>query len=343
MFIIIEGPDAAGKSSMLEAITRAVAQIPGALPVHSFHKGRPHQLTRRWVLNEYVLDIDELATYGATIIADRWHWGEVTYAPLKRPDTNIDGYGLLGAAGWRWVELFLMSRGATTWVLTQPLEVLQARLRARGDDFVSEGELAVIAERYEFGMTVAPSVIERLQPAADSLGSLRGMAQAVVDRALFAQKRTAVLRSMFPEYIGSPTPRVLLLGDRRNVTSEYGEETRLPFMPVNGNSGDFLLSALPERLWKQVGIVNANEISCESLQELWERLGYPQVIALGREAERAARAADLTQGGHRPVVTLAHPQYVRRFHSGDKEQYGLAIEQIAQGTSMTGSAQWILQ
>jgi len=338
MFIIIEGPDAVGKSSMLDAIKSAVSKISGASPINTFHKGRPLEESRRWVLNEYVMSIDDLATSGATIIADRWHWGEVTYAPLKRPHTNLDGYGLLGAAGWRWVELFLLSRGATTWVMTQPLEVLQERLERRGDDFVSVDELAAIVEQYDFGISVAPSVVERLRPGDKGLSALRGVAEAVVNRAVFAQQQTAPLRAMFPEYIGSTSPRVLLLGDRRNITSEYGDETRLPFMPVNNNSGEFLLSALPDALWPRVGIVNANDIrDPDRLQRLWGVLGSPIAVALGREAERAASDAEI------PVRTLAHPQYVRRFHSGDKEQYGRAIEQFARGLDPVGSAQWILQ
>jgi hypothetical protein len=340
MFVIIEGPDAAGKSSMLDALKRAITKIPGALPINSFHKGRPLEESRRWALNEYVISIDDLATSGATIVADRWHWGEVTYAPLKRPHTNLDGYGLLGVAGWRWVELFLMSRGATTWVMTQPLDVLEVRLRRRGDDFVEVDELAAIVERYDFGVSVAPSVVERLQPGDSGLSALRGMANAVVDRAMQVQKKTAPLRRDFPEYIGSTRPIALLLGDRRNITSEYGEETRLPFMPVNGNSGDFLLSALPDSFWPRAGIVNANDVKDPvRLYELWDTLGRPPVIALGREAERVAKLTEFTN----LVGTVAHPQYMRRFHFDEKMHYGRTIEQLARGHNAVGSAQWILQ
>lgn len=341
MFIIIEGPDAAGKSSMLGALEHHLSVSCGVRNAHHFHKGRPLEETRRWVLNEYVLSIDELATSGACIVADRWHWGEVTYAPLKRPHTNKDGYGLLGRAGWRWVELFLMSRGATTWILSQPLDVLRARLESRGDDFVSVGELGAIAERYDFGMTVAPSVVERLVPKPNDTSSLRGIAKAVVDRAGFSTRQTFKLRTEYPEYIGPTTPRALILGDKRNVTERYGDETRLPFMPVDGNSGEFILDALPEKIWPKLGIVNANDLDdTERLHGLWSALGYPRVISLGREAERAAIDAGLE---FEMAGTLAHPQYVRRFHSNDKTKYGEAIERLARGEEIQGSAQWILQ
>jgi len=341
MFIIVEGPDAAGKSSMLDALDHHLEVACGIRAVHHFHKGRPLEETRRWVLNEYVLSIDDLATSGACIVADRWHWGEVTYAPLKRPHTNKDGYGLLGRAGWRWVELFLLSRGATTWILSQPLDVLRARLEARGDDFVSSDELGSIVERYEFGETVAPSVVERLIPDPNEMSSLRAIARAVVDRAGFSSRQTFKLRTEYPEYIGPVTPKALLLGDRRNVTAKYGEETRLPFMPVDGNSGEFLLDSLPERVWPRVGIVNANELGDgERLHGLWSALGYPRVISLGREAENAAIAAGIE---FEMAGTLAHPQYVRRFHAADKTEYGMAIAHLANGEQLEGSAPWILR
>lgn len=341
MFIIIEGPDAAGKSSLLEALERELTLRSPNSNIYLFHKGRPLEETRRWVLNEYALSIDELATSDAYIVADRWHWGEVTYAPLKRPHTNKDGYGLLGQAGWRWVELFLLSRGATTWVMSQPLWVLQERLQNRGDDFVSVDELEAIVERYDFGIEVAPSVVAKIAPDPERRGSLRTIAKAIVDRARHGARQTIELRERFPEYIGSPTPSVLLLGDRRNVTEQYGEETRLPFMPVAGNSGEFLLDALTEKFWQRVGIANANDnLSAEQLHELWKTLRRPPVIALGREAETAVISAGLADA---MAGVLAHPQYVRRFHSSDRDEYGRVIEQLARGATVERSEPWILR
>jgi len=111
MLIVIEGTDASGKTTLVSEIQK---QLNDLFPnnVEFFHKSKPEEMTRRWVLKDYVTSVENFDWTKKIAVADRWHWGEVTYAPLKRPESSSDGYGLLGVAGWRWVELFLSSRGA---------------------------------------------------------------------------------------------------------------------------------------------------------------------------------------------------------------------------------------
>lgn len=338
MFIIIEGPDAAGKSSMLAELHRHLTVTRGTKDVHSFHKGRPLEETRELVLSEYVLSIDELVTSGECVVSDRWHWGEHTYAPLKRPHTDTDGYGLLGRAGWRWTELFLLSRGAGVWVLDQPLDVLRERLSQRGDDYINESELAAIAERYESGIRVAPSFVERLRPRPDDIRDLRRIAKAVVDHAAFGLGQSARLRYSFPEYIGPIVPQALLLSDARRSTEPAGPLTRLPLIPLVGSAGEFLLSGLSERFWPRVGLIAMNTdqgASEDRLRGLWSTLGYPPIIALGEDARLfAARAGT----GTSVVGSVMHPRSAQHLPSAGavgsdeyaqvSQRYGMSIEAL---------------
>ena len=164
MFIVIEGADGSGKSSLIAEIK---SQIQARFPERSvteFHKGKPEEETLRWVLNEYAISIEKQDWTSRLAIADRWHWGEVTYAPIKRPHTCNDSYGLLGRSGWRWVELFLMSRGVAQFWLYQPLEVLIERINSRGDDFVNTDELARVLEYYSFGAGATARLAGKIQP-----------------------------------------------------------------------------------------------------------------------------------------------------------------------------------
>ena len=91
MFIVIEGTDASGKTSLIEAIDAEIRSRYPVSDLQKFHKGRPGEETRRWVLNDYVTSIESIDWTRNNALSDRWHWGEITYAPLKRPHTNNEG------------------------------------------------------------------------------------------------------------------------------------------------------------------------------------------------------------------------------------------------------------
>ena len=337
MLIAIEGPDGSGKSSLIEAIeTEIAAMLTDDGPnLTMYHKGRPPEETRRCLLHEYAVSLEISDLFSHYHVADRWHWGERTYAPIKRPHTNKDGYGLLGKSGWRWVELFMQSRGMAQFMLFQKLDVIKTRVSARGDDFIDVSELEEIYNAYV--ETAHVSVItETIMPGTDSLGQLPAFARHIIDVATAVSRRAEHLH-IFPQYIGPVKPKVLLIGDKRNVTDEYGDETILPFFPVTSSSGDFLLSSLPDTLWKHVGIVNGNEIEPSMLSALHRTLGRPPIAALGRMAEKALLKTTVHVDDY---VTIPHPQAVRRFKHSEKEQYGNAILSISRREGANG---WELQ
>jgi hypothetical protein len=339
MFIVIEGTDASGKTSLISEIEAQLHERYGDSFVVKFHKGRPDEHTRRWVLNDYVTSIEKQNWYRQIALSDRWHWGEVTYAPKFRPDTNKDGYGLLGKAGWRWVELFLMSRGVAQFWLYQPLDVIQARLTARGDDFVEADDLKDILSQYVFA-TNSSVLADILKPSADSLDDISALALRVIETAAEVERQASHLE-LFPHYIGNPRPKALLVGDTRNIVKKYGEETKLPFMPVDGNSGEYLLSSLPDNLWKEIGIVNINDENAkESFNALWSMLGFPKIVCLGRLAEKTLASIPIAEDYY---TVLPHPQYVRRFFNKTKEEYGQAIARVANGETKGKDELWTLR
>jgi len=340
MFIVIEGTDASGKTSLIEAVANEIKQRHVGKHFMQFHKGRPLEETRRWVLKDYVNSIEHINfSQDCNALSDRWHWGEITYAPKYRPHTSIDGFGLLGKAGWRWVELFLMSRGVASFWLYQPLDVIQRRLESRGDEFVKVDDLKEILENYSVASALSVSLTEQLTPPADSLDKIPEIAKHIVDVAEAMSEIVKPILTKYPMYIGSPTPKVLLVGDKRNILEEYGEETKLPFMPVDSNSGDFLLSAIPTELWPKCGIVNAADIDIDDLSSLWEDLGSPRVVALGRNAEKGIIAAGIPFSEY---DVLPHPQHVRRFNYKSSLEYGQVIQQSADN-KLKEDDPWILQ
>jgi len=325
MFIAIEGCDGSGKSSLVAAIKDEILSSNPSAEIVMHHKGRPPQETRRCLLYEYAIDYENVDFASAIHLADRWHWGERTYAPIKRPHTNKDGHGLLGVAGWRWVELFMQSRGMAQFYLYQKPEVIKARIENRGDSFVNLDEIDKIYGAYNSTAKTAALIAETIIPGESSIDNLPEFAKHIIDIATAVSRRAAHLFK-YPGYIGVPNPSVLLLGDKRNVVDVYGDETILPFMPVSGNSGEFLLEALPDYLWPKVGIVNANEISATDLVSLHAELGHPPIVALGRMAEKAVLKTSIHVDDY---VVMHHPQFVRRFKNSKKHEYGEAIARVS--------------
>jgi hypothetical protein len=338
MFIVVEGTDASGKSSLLEEVLKQLSKKYPGKEVNFYHKSAPAELSRRFVLSDYVTSVEKFDFSKTIAVADRWHWGEIVYSTLKRPETDSgDGYGLLGLAGWRWTELFLKSRGVAQFWLYQPLDVITRRLNARGDDYIQAHELKQILGFYEVAAANSAGLAGRLTPAADSLDAVSHLASHIINRAeLFEEDAQALAE--FPEYIGQRFPMVLLAGDTRNISKKYGEETILPFMPVDGNSGEFLLTALESDRWKSMGIVNINDMSSERFHTLWVTLRHPRIVALGRLAEKGVIRAGIPE--YQYTVT-SHPQHVRRFFNSKKEEYGQAISRIA--TTNDRNDTWILR
>lgn len=331
MHIIIEGPTCSGKSTLIQRVLehKLVSSTPTAV-----HMGKPEELNRRWALREYVNKWEKVKPgTGGDIIADRWHWGELTYAPIYRPDTDKDGYGLLGRAGWRWTEMYLASRGAVIGMVTASNDTLIQRLEKRGDDHVRNvPELLRVSSLYEQARRDSMNVaaIHDTSPDETSDEKYTAFVDSLVEEAQRREERAAEITGRWRRYTGSLNPGILLVGDRRNVTKKYGNETYLPFMPVDGNSAEFLLNALPDMTWRNTGMINGAEV--RTIKQLVKKLGDPTVIALGKEAEKA-----LLEQKVEPRATLPHPQYVRRFFSSRQREYGQNIVDAANTGEVTSS------
>jgi hypothetical protein len=270
MFIVIEGSDGSGKSSLADEVARQLADKYPEFYTTRFHKGRPEEETRHWVLNDWVMSIEKVNWFIAVVVADRWHWGEATYAPLKRPHTCKDAFGLLGVAGWRWTEWFMASRGIAQFWLYQPLDVIKSRVAIRGDDFVNLDELEKIVDLYEQTSQEVLSLTSKLTPRADSTASINLLAQHVIYRAEEVHDNAKKL-AQFSEYIGSPDPAILYVG------SWDSSDTILPCYPAEGSPEEALIESLPDSIWRNVGIVNQNHMSSDRLNSLIKVLGNPKV------------------------------------------------------------------
>lgn len=299
---IVEGSDGAGKTTIAQRIS---ALLAGAdLTSELLHRGP----LKRSAIDEYELDLEDYwPGSGQHIICDRWHLGEHVYGPVLR------GKSSMTIPQQRHIEMFLMRRGALLVHVIAPQNEIMRRVNERGDDLIAAHQISDIVARYHqvlFESTMA--VLPVWSPADD------GMLTMAINIAMNLESLAIPLTS-FNTYVGPIAPAVLLLGETRSIRAGHPVE-RSAFVPRPNTSGDFLLRYLTDDVAMTCGVANALE---EDIGLLWERLGEPLIVALGREAERQCNQAELLCG------VVPDPQFMRSFHHGKGKEYGQLIREAA--------------
>lgn len=314
MLIICEGPDCSGKTTLTGRIIDALQRAEPTSQITYRHAGVP----TRHPVDEYVAPLlDYRPSVGRHVVCDRWHVGETVYPAVTGRVTRQT------PAVRAYVELFLRSRGALLVYCTATAQHLAACGVARGDDVDELHRVGPVTRAFD--RVVADSLLPKLVvnvtdpdrvDYADTVNQVLALANDEQDYA----ERLAP----FATYVGTPSPRLLLVGDRRGPArvplADYG---RWPaFVPRSATSGDYLLTTLtatPLRvpshglLLGDVGIANGCDV--DDVRDLWDVLGRPAVVGLGSNAQRALRDRQV------PHRSARHPQYQRRFLHRHRDDY----------------------
>lgn len=301
---IVEGPDCAGKSTLVNALNRQLTHHFTQPNVIVRHAGPPHSHP----LDEYELPLVDyvLNAEQEHIICDRWHLGELVYPGIFGRPTQLD------EAVFQHIEMFLQARGALVVLVDAPLVRLRECLEVRGDDLVVDEQLEAI--RSGFHDVVKRTRLPVVHLDHDDARDPQTVNWLIAEAMNVAQ--TSWMLRNFVTYIGPRWPRLLLLGDVR-ATGTDPVDRRPAFMPYRSTSGHYLLRALAETDLSQVGIANACDV--DNVTELLTAFGTGSaltVVTLGVNAKRVVPQANR----HVP-----HPQWFRRFHHRDIDVYRDAI------------------
>ena len=301
MFIIVEGCDGVGKTTLVDKIIERLAELDPM--VQYFHHGVPEQHP----LDEYETEYEwyEPGT-GKNIVVDRHMWGELVYAPLYREGSLLGGYEGGGRAH---VEAFLRARGAFFVHVYEDAKTVRARLEKRGEDYLELDHIEHVLRAFEIAARTAhvPNLsIKSTKIDKDVVDTIIGFG-ARYER--FASSISTT------RYIGPTRPKVLLFGEARS-----NDHTMIPFMPYNGTSGKYLLDTLGYDRTSYTGMANALEVD---VHKLWTSLGNPNVVSLGKRAQAEVKKYGVPGGG------VPHPQFVRRFHYDRHRRYVGLIDTAA--------------
>lgn len=304
MLIILEGTDGAGKTTIAARLHELIHER------HPFHfiGRRSAGPPRRHPLQEWEVPLWRYRPgAGQHVILDRWHLGEKVYPSLLGRDCVMDQ-----ATDWH-IELTLRTRGALLVHVTAEDAHVRRRVETRGDDLVTPAIAARARERFfdAFRETTLPHVVVSTDPGTSVDDQLR----QVLDAAERLEWEYTPFDS-FVTYVGPRQPKLLLVGDVRGVNGRWTHIPAPAFVPYASTSGHYLLTALRTRVqpWNlPIGLANACDQ--DNVRALHRALGEPQVVGLGRNAQRALVKAGV------PHREAPHPQYWRRFRHREHATY----------------------
>jgi len=235
VLIVIEGADGVGKTTLCR--TLAAHATDQGWPVTQLHAGPPvpgtlliDQYERPLVaLRESCLSATEL------VILDRWHLGEQVYGPMLR------GKNQLTDAQFEHCELLLEALGAVKIVITASRMTITKRLEIRGDPVVTTGQSL-------FANVIFNELSHRIpgwRTLQSPLGAVDDERWATALLADLMVSQLGVRRLIgHPGYVGSTTPRLLLVGDIPGGRWSDCDGIQPAFYPVVPNSASYLLDAL---------------------------------------------------------------------------------------------------
>lgn len=316
MLLLLEGPDCVGKSTLAVRITKDLERrIGGNGQVVLKHKGPPvlHPL------DEYVIPLLDYRPFrGGHIICDRWHWGESVYPQVFGRSTAYDD------AVRYYTELFLMSRGAYVVHVTGPKCRTRRCIEHRGDNLVNIESVQRMHHLFDDCERVALTEFVRVDGHTVYDDALKYV--NIIERG-GTLGRAAARLSDFTTYVGPPKPSLLLLGDVRGKSIPHVSDLRPAFMPYPSTSGHYLLTHMTRTLnitqLGSIGIANACDV--DDVESLWETLGRPYTVTLGRRADKLA--------GKLANHSVPHPQFIRRFKNALGAEY---IGDIIVGSPIRG-------
>lgn len=305
ILIIIEGIDRTGKSTL----ARRLAERLGT-HTEIRHAGPP----TRSSVEEYESSLNGYDPLDYKhLILDRFHVGEHVWPEIFERSSDMDDVGMK-----RHVDMFLESRGAVVVYGERDVEFLLEEL-VENNEPLHPHDLGKALDLFDRARKFSGRSCPTWNYEVDGDEKLN----AIIDFARCKAERAIALWDLCgPGFVtGSLVPPFLLVGDEQGPKKDTRvEPDKVPFAPFPSTSGAYLMRNLDP--WRHTMIVNSRDRDTGEpydLKSIVSGLGDVKVVALGSLADKV-----LTEQRVRHV-TVPHPQYWRRFHYGQNDQYANMI------------------
>lgn len=300
MFIIIEGADKTGKTTLSNAIIKKF----GSEYVH-FGKPKKHPATE---YAEYALAND------GNLVLDRFYLGELVYGPLLRGKAGIDD------VEFATLERILRKKQAILIQTTTNSVLANKRLLVSTQDEAVNTDQNALAARGFAEVGKRSNIQHHILydgSTYENLAELLTKLEALKDE---VERDQATIQKVCTG-IGTTTgKKIVLVGEGVNKKVTW---LGLPF--DKGFSSQFLLDSLKtaEIDEKLVYLTNADTITAAEVDFLNKDKAL--FIALGKKADARLSSLNVQH------AFLNHPQYVKRFQWKNKGQYAKDLMSIVKG------------
>jgi len=300
VFIIIEGADKTGKTTLSNAIIEKF----GSEYVH-FGKPKKHPATE---YAEYAL------ANNGNLCLDRFYLGELVYGPLLRGKAGIDDIEFAT------IERILRKKQAILIQTTTNSTLANKRLLVSTQDEQVNTEQNIRAAKGFTEVGKRSNIQHHILYDGSSYENLNELLEKLEGLKNEVERDQATIQKVCTG-IGTTTgKKIVLVGEGVNKKVTW---LGLPF--DKGFSSQFLLDSLKaagidEKL---VYLCNADKITAAEVDFLTKDKAL--FVSLGKKADARLSFLDV------PHETLAHPQYVKRFQWKNKGQYAKDLKSIVKG------------
>jgi thymidylate kinase len=303
MFIIIEGADKTGKTTLANAIVKRF----GCEYIH-FGKPKKHPATE---YAEYAISTNR------NVVLDRFYLGELVYGPLLRGKCGLNPLEFVT------LERLLRLKQAILIQTTTDVTLANKRLAVSTQHEAVDNlqnEKAVLGfsllhdrSKLQHVIKYDGSTRENLTDVLNQLSALRF--EVTKDQEIIQKVCTG---------IGTPVgPKIVFVGEAVNKRVTW---LGLPF--DKGLSSEFLFNSMqaagvPE---DKVYICNADKLTSAEVDFLTRDKAV--FVALGKKAEAKLKHLDV------PCYTAPHPQFVKRFQWKDQDKYVAHFKSIVKDSNL---------
>jgi thymidylate kinase len=145
MLILVEGSDGAGKTWLGELFAKKLRQTYILKQGFRPRGNNPEEIMELKASYGTMLDIylRQILPAKKHMVFDRYYPSEIAYSAVMRGyDASLDIW-------YKRLEAKLLTLDHMLWYVHAPLDQIEARFKARGEDFVNMDQVAAVVERYE--------------------------------------------------------------------------------------------------------------------------------------------------------------------------------------------------
>ncbi len=297
MFIVIEGLDKTGKTSLAKYLSERLG-----CPITKFSAptGDPYLEYMRYLVKD-----------AHPAVLDRFYLGELAYGPVKRGKSELTKQERTN------IEMMTMALKPFLIYSSTDTKTIKENFVKDGEDFTTEKDVEPLKQHYN--QAIKSGILTWYQFDYQKDKDYSKIFQPIkkwVKNVLLQEERLRRIQHI--RLIGNPDAKVLLVGDVCNYKAKHTKDQALAIPFASGPAAEYLYNALEEAKipLTDIAITNFDKYHINKLDLVDESIVMPnlqRVVFLGpmKGAMKDKRKSEII---FEDVVSIKHPSWAKRFN-----------------------------